>query len=485
MKKLLLAGVFSLVFMLGFSARVDSLIHLFSLSKAQLDSTLTANGVPASFVGTIYDIDVYKVRYQTVGIDSSAIFATGLLAIPTNATGCKMPLATFGHGTTSDREGVPSRANGGEAMIGMVIASLGYVSTLPDYIGLGDAPAGLLHPYQDARTEASASIDLLRAARELAPQLNYRLNGQLFISGYSQGGHTTMATHRTIQTQLNGEFTVSASCPMSGAYDLSGVMVDVMLSDSDYAVPGYLPYLVFSWNQRYNFYSSPSEYLKSPYDTTLPPLFNGRYGMGTINAAMPSVPKLIFKQEMIDSFANNPNHPFRLALADNDVYNWKPDSPVQIIFCRADEEVDPRNALTLYNSFLSKGVTNADTVCASETLPHFQCAQFAVLNMKAFFTQYARRDSCAATVGVNEVSNALFSLYPIPATNKLNLGFEDATTLDNIIAVNSMGQEVAVPFTQSAYLAQIDIKALPAGVYFLRASFNGKQMAAGRFIKAE
>ena len=141
-----------------------------------------------------------------------------------------------------------------------------------------------------------------------------------------------MATHRKIQQDLSNEFTVTASCPMSGPYDLSGVMVDVMLSDSNYAVPGYLPYLVFSWNQRYQFYTNPGDYLTAPYDTLLPPLFNGQHSIGYINNFTPSVPKLIFKQDVIDTFANNPNHPFRLALADNDVYNWKPTAPVHIVF---------------------------------------------------------------------------------------------------------------------------------------------------------
>lgn len=473
--------MFSATVFAGNAAVVDSLYYLFSLTKTQLDSTLEANGVPSAFVGTIYDIDVYKVRYFTPTLDSSTIFATGLLTVPTN-TNCRLPLSSFGHGTTSTREGVPSRANGGEAMISMVFASLGYVSTAPDYIGLGDAPAGLLHPYQDARTEASATIDLLRAARELAPQLNYRLNGQVFLSGYSQGGHTAMATHMMMQSQLPNEFTVTASVPMSGPYDLSGVMVDVMLSDSDYAVPGYLPYLVFGWNQRYNFYSSPSEYLRSPYDVTLPPLFDGTHGMGEINAAMPSVPKLIFKQEMIDSFTNNLNHPFRQALKDNDVYDWKPECPVQIVFCRADEEVNPRNALTLLNSFKAKGATNVDTICASETLPHFQCAQYAVLAMKSFVTPFQNADSCA-TVGVNDIQEKRFSMYPNPANDILNLGFEEDAYAEKVMAVNALGQTLILPFTLSTYQAQVDIKALPAGIYILKVARDGKEVSAGKFMK--
>lgn len=481
MKKLLLVGVLSFIMLLGKAARVDSLVYKFSLTKAQLDSVLNANGVPVSFVGTIYDIDVYKVIYQTVSYDSSTIYASGLLAFPTNTT-CRVPLASFGHGTASDREGVPSRGIVGEAVIGMVMASLGYVATLPDYIGLGDAPAGLLHPYQDARTEASASIDLLRAARELAPQLHYRLNDQLFLSGYSQGGHTCMATHRTIQTQLPNEFTVTGSCPMSGPYDLSGVMKDVMLSDSDYAVPGYLPYLVFSWNQRYHFYNSPSEFLQAPYDTLLPPLFNGQYSINYINGFTPSVPKHIFKPEVIDSFANNPNHPFRLALLDNDVYDWRPNAPVYIEFCRADQEVNWHNALTLYNTFKANGVTNVDTICVSETLPHFDCAQFAVLGMKAFFTGYQLADSCG-TVGVAEVAKNAFSIYPNPAADNLSIGFENQAYLEKVSAVNAMGQSIPLPFTLSTYVARVDVKSLPAGMYFIRAIDNGKEVTVGRFVK--
>lgn len=481
MKKLCLLSILSFALFLSKASIVDSIFYKFSLTKAQLDSTLNANGVPPAFVGTIYDIDVYKVRYKTVSYDSSIIYASGLLAFPTNVS-CRLPLGSFGHGTTSDREGVPSRANGGEAMIGMVMASLGYVGALPDYIGLGDSPDSLLHPYQDARTEASATIDVLRAARELAPQLHYRLNDQLFLAGYSQGGHTTMATHRKIQTDLSDEFTVTASCPMSGPYDLSGVMKDVMLSDSDYAVPGYLPFLVFSWNQRYHFYNSPSEFLQAPYDTLLPPLFDGQHSIGYINNFTPSVPKHIFKPEVIDSFSNNPNHPFRQALADNDVYDWKPTSPVRIEFCRADQEVNWHNAVTLYNAFKANGATNVDTVCMSETLPHFDCAQFAILGMKAFFASYQALDSCA-TVGVNEIAKNTFSIYPNPAVDELTLASEQETTITRLMAVNALGQQVEVSFTPGIHQVRADVKKLPAGIYFLRAIADGKEVNAGRFMK--
>jgi hypothetical protein len=38
------------------------------------------------------------------------------------------------------------------------------LSAMPDYIGMGGSPG--LHPYVHAASEATASIDMIRAARE-------------------------------------------------------------------------------------------------------------------------------------------------------------------------------------------------------------------------------------------------------------------------------------------------------------------------------
>ncbi|MBL7800805.1 MAG: T9SS type A sorting domain-containing protein [Chitinophagales bacterium] len=457
---------------------IDSLILKRSYTKVQLDSVLNANGIPPFIIGTIYDIDIYKVSYHTASYDSTPVLASGMLAIPKN-TSCRLPLASFAHGTETLRESVPSRIVGGEAVIGMVMASLGYAATLPDYIGLGDGPKNLLHPYQHALTEASATIDLLRAAREASTTAGFRLNGQLFLTGYSQGGHATMATHRTIQEQLAGEFTVTASCPMSGAYDMSGVMVDVMLSDSNYAVPGYLPYLVFSWNQKYQFYPNVSDYLAVPYDTLLPPLYNGNFGMGYINSKMPAVPKKIFKQSMIDSFTVNLNHPFRKALAENDVYNWTPTAPVRILFCRADEEVSWANSVKMINQFKANGVQNADTVCVNETLSHFQCAQFAILNMKDYFQSFVALDSCNVNA-IEEVHQGIVNIYPNPANSSISIFMENDVRYNSIEAIDALGKVYVLPVQKGTKYVVSDVSSLANGLYSLRIANNKTYSVIGR-----
>ena len=47
---------------------------------------------------------------------------------------------------------------------------------------------------------------------------NVALNGQLFLMGYSHGGHVTMALHRELEQYHANEITITASAPMAGAY---------------------------------------------------------------------------------------------------------------------------------------------------------------------------------------------------------------------------------------------------------------------------
>ncbi|MBK8042036.1 MAG: hypothetical protein IPK21_04855 [Haliscomenobacter sp.] len=159
----------------------------------------------------------------------------------------------YQHGTAGSREAVPSRLSF-EATIGLVGGALGYVSVLPDYLGLGDSDG--FHPYLHAKTEASAAVDMLRAARQFAASATIALNGQVFVSGYSQGGHAAMALHRELETNLSAEFKVTASAPMSGPYSISGDMKSRLLSEEEYFYPGYPLYTMLSYNLAYGVYDS-------------------------------------------------------------------------------------------------------------------------------------------------------------------------------------------------------------------------------------
>jgi len=246
---------FTLLFVLAVSfttissQTVISYTLLKTFSKAQIDSVLTSNGIPPGVVDIKYDVDIFKVLYRTpYKHPDSLVQASGAIVLPRNV-GCGVPLAMWGHGTESKINNVASRLEGGQWEVGIGFASTGYAIALPDFLGMGDKdPKVIIHPYQHAYHEANTSVNILRASREISATENVSLNGQLFLFGYSQGGYVTVATAKEIQTNLSSEFQVTGAVPMSGSYDIDGAQYDMIKSDSVYATPAYLPYLVLGYN---------------------------------------------------------------------------------------------------------------------------------------------------------------------------------------------------------------------------------------------
>ncbi len=369
----------------NYAQQIISINFLRAFSTQQIDSTFAANGIPSFAVPISYPVDAYKITYNTVSYDGTTpTIATGALLVPQGVP-CKMPLISYQHGTTTYRYGVPSYLSG-EIVIGLAEATDGYTIAMPDFLGLGDSPG--IHPYIHAASEATASLDLLRATREAQDSLDFNLNGQLFLVGYSQGGHATMALHRMIETDFPDEFTITASAPMSGPYDVSGVQADVIANDSVYSQPGYLPYILQSYNTVYNLFIDYSDVFLPPYDVTLPPLLDGTHGMGELNAAMPSIPNHIMIPEVLDSFINNQDHYFRVALRDNDVYDWTPVAPMKMFYCEADDEVYYLNAFVAYDKFIENGSTSVQMMSAGENFGHFECAFYALSGGKTWFDTF-------------------------------------------------------------------------------------------------
>ena len=166
-------------------------------------------------------VEHYRVLYTSQDLKGQRDTASGLLVLPIKEGDKPLPLLIYQHGTVSAKDDVPSELRGGYE-IAEVSGTLGYVSLAPDYIGLGTSRG--LHPYVHAPSEAWAAIDMLKAVKPYLPQLNISVNQQLFITGYSQGGHAAMALHRELEQNYATEFPVTASAPMSGPYSISGEM---------------------------------------------------------------------------------------------------------------------------------------------------------------------------------------------------------------------------------------------------------------------
>lgn len=350
------------------------------LSAATLAGLFQLAGVP---ITPQYDVRAYKLVYETINPWGARTQASGALLLPDNAPG-PLPLVSYQHGTLTQINQAPSSMNlGGEVSIGIAFATTGYAAVVPDYLGLGSSPG--LHPYHHARSEATAAIDMLRAAKSFCQANGFVLTNKLFLCGYSQGGHATMALLRELEEFHTNEFKVTACAPMAGAYDLSGVTTSNFLSGVASPNPYYFLYLLGAYQSIYHFAGSLSNLLAAPYDSTLPPLLDGSHTGGQMNSALPLNPLNILKPEYLADFRSNPRHPLRLALQENDLYRWRPRAPLRLYHCAADQDVVIANSQVALASLQALGATQVQLIDPAPTADHGGCSEPSLMLAKQWF----------------------------------------------------------------------------------------------------
>ncbi len=465
MKKHLLALFFFISICTFSTAQVIQEYELMqSYTIEDLENLRDEWGVPEAALSVDYPINLYKVIYSTPDAKGENMtIASGAIAFPVGAE-CGIPIGSYSHGTTTHKDGVPSRYSS-EVNIGLLFGATGYAVAMADLLGLGDSPG--LHPYIHAKSEATATIDMLRATRELADQEGVRLNGQLFLFGYSQGGHTSMATHRELQLFHANEFTVTASNPMSGPYDVAGVQADVITSDEPYPTPSYLPYVLLAYNQVYDFFDDASVAFKPPYNVTLPPLFDGTHGNGEIHDAMPDIPKEVLDEDLLNDYINDPDHFFRVALRDNDLYDWVPETPVKMTYCESDDQVTYLNSIVAYDAFIAAGADPeiVTKVSGGASNDHNGCVSPALLIGKSFFDGLKDFSNFIATEEVitpeSEGNDGAIDLNATGGIGDLSYEWSNGETTASISGLSSGTYSVTImDDTGCGYIEEFEVVAL-------------------------
>jgi len=271
-------------------------LRVASLNAADLTAQLTATSQGQALVALAgaptCGVDFHYFQYQTVGGKGEQTTASGSIMAPTGGTGCSgaRPILVYTHGTAvtkayniADITDSTNEAWQESAMIGAFFAAHGYIVVASNYAGYDSSPLPY-HPYLNADQQSKDVINALTAARTAITNglpSGVSDNGKLFVTGYSQGGHVAMATHRAMEA---AGMTVTAAAPMSGPY--------AMLAFGDaaiaYSSPGlggtiYYPMIVDSYQQSYgNIYQATSDVFSSTYATGIDTLIPGKYTFTTL-----------------------------------------------------------------------------------------------------------------------------------------------------------------------------------------------------------
>ena len=449
--------LFSFSLLLGLCTTVfaQSAELLTSYTQSQLATTAAVFGIPSESFSADYDVNAYRVTYDMPFLGDT-IEVSGALFVPQGFDDpCGLPIHIYMHGTIFDRTDAPSFLSI-EGSFGGLMSTLGQLVLMPDYVGLGTSE--LIHPYVHADSESDAGFYMMRAADALSDELGYALNGQNFISGYSQGGHAAMALARDLTTTAYGdEFPLSGAVPGSGPYDISGTQFPQTFEFETYSNPAYLAYNVIGWNSVYGtLYDDLSEVFQEPYASTMLDLFDGTNDAETINNACPSTLEEFLQPGLVEEIQNDPMHPFQLAALDNDVYQWIPEAPVEMYYCTQDEQVFYQNALVA-DAWMTE---NGSTLHSSTNLgayDHGQCAGLAIFGGTLWIQ--ARVEECATAI--EEASMSALRMYPNPASERVTLVGVQATetwslsTWTGTLVRNGQGPSV-------------DVSNLPSGMWMVR-----------------
>ena len=326
-----------------------------------------------------YSIKVYRLTYTTRNVDGTAITASGALLLPVTTTA--LPVISYQHGTISPAsEGsAPSYYNSSSELWSAVsvLASTGYVVSAPDYIGYG-ASKSLPHPYEHGASLASASADMLRAAREFCQQQKVTLNQKNFLLGYSEGGYATMALHKLLEEKYATQLPVTASAPGAGAYHKTAFASYILTATKPLNFLGSYVWVLDTYNKVYGLNRPYSYYFQEPYATRL---------TANPRGPVPTLASELFAPGFKQAVLNKSDAPLMAAFQANDVYDWKPKAPLALFHGTVDDYVPFFNSQDAYDAMRARGAAEVQLkpIVGGD---HFTSIGSYTLQAFAFISQY-------------------------------------------------------------------------------------------------
>ena len=335
------------------SGQLESAALLGAVPAADIAAALAAKESLAEGVVPRYSVTSYRLEYLTTDADGKEVRASGLVSVPQKPAGSKSPVLSYQHGTICRDAEAPSN-NAVASEVAVVLASLGYIVLAPDYVGFG-ASNKTPHPYLLSGPSAAATVDFLTAARTWRGQANVADNGQLFLTGYSEGGYVTMATHRAMQAGGSSHLqNLRMVVPGAGPYNVQTTMdglVDLVRDEQPVIGalinPGFLRYLGGSVQREVR--------------------------RLLLRALIPGDADVAYDTRFIDRFLADD---VRALDEISSVYDYKPNVPVRLYHGRNDRTVPYASSVSTLRAMQQRGAGDLVSLTECRAQPvagHLEC----------------------------------------------------------------------------------------------------------------
>jgi hypothetical protein len=309
-------------------------------------------------IATERGISLHRVEYWTASPAGPLVRASGLVAFPRGPAPLR-GVVSWQHGTATRRDAAPSAPDPSNGVLAAaVFAGHGYLLVAPDYLGLGTSTEP--HAYYHTESIAGSVVDLLRASRAVAAAAGRAWPESLFLTGFSQGGHASLAAQRALEADPIAGLTVRASAPVAGPFDLAGIGLPMALTGRSRFASTYLAWIAVTYARVYGM--PLDSVLREPWARTAPPLFDGSHDGAAIVAALPADPRALLTAELLAAQESGREHWFLARLAENGLLDWTPQAPIRLYYGERDVDVSPEEAIAFAARARARG---ADAVAES------------------------------------------------------------------------------------------------------------------------
>ncbi len=322
---------------------------------------------------------LYRVTYKTQRFDNEEILVSGLLGVP-DMNQLK-GVVSWQHGTNTYRPDSISKPTLGEGLgISALFAGNQYIYVAADYIGLGISTE--VHPYYHVPSTVNAVTDLLEIGEIVLSELAEKPDGDLYLAGFSQGGTASVAVHRAVESTNPTALELAGTASVGGAFKLAEIAVPFAMERNS------LHYLGYLFHAYSHIYDQPlSDVLRPPYVELVPEWYDGEHDADFLTGHLPAHRNDFFNATFLSDFEAGVSSPqwFYDALAENQVYDWSPVSPLRLYYGSHDQDAAPQGSIAAYEHMQALGgnVVLADVGAYDHTQSLYQ----SIADIQSWFNE--------------------------------------------------------------------------------------------------
>ena len=325
-------------------------LHLKDYSHFTIRAMFWLAGVSEQFP-THRGISTYRLVYEVTAPDGRKIEASGLVAIPRGDEPIK-GIVSWQHGTASLSSAAPSNLDQFNGLLpAAVFAGHGYILLAPDYIGYG-VSAAEPHSYYHKASMAASVVEFLNAAKAALAENGYDWSDNLYLTGFSQGGHASLAALEVMGVPVTGV------APVAGAVDLATTGIQSAFRGESKFSSLYVAWIAETYHRDYGL--DLRTVLKPDWIPVVTSIFDGNTDGDTIVETLPANPREMITEEVLVAVETGNGHPFLDLLKQNEIGSLATKTPICAYYGSADVDVTPDQGEHLIERIPNAGVVILD-----------------------------------------------------------------------------------------------------------------------------